>query len=191
MVPDDPRSGVMLAKKICAECTVSSYCLKRAEEIVERSGPAEAQGVWAGLTHTERGTMAVLGWPPRPCSTCGLDCVPINSETTVCNACAPKQNIRYIDYKPLIRQLAAEGLSSSEMSERLRLSVRTVTAACTKLRIKTATVGRRGKRPVQGCGTLAAKTRHARKGESWQNCACRHVPWKKGRRRTDTKESNN
>jgi hypothetical protein len=183
MVPDDDQRYVSISKKICAECPVVSHCLAYAEQLVATYGRSYAQGVWGGLTLQERDTLAVLGRPPRPCPRCRLICVPVSYATELCQQCAPKSRLAYDDYRDQITALIASGLTYQQVADRLRLKRSAVFNACLRWRIKAKVAAGNGRRAVKECGTLAAKTRHSRHGESWQNCACKHVAWKKGRPR--------
>lgn len=181
MVPH--QRGIKSAKRVCSACPVQVKCLLAVEKMRLEQGAEQVQGVYAGLTARERDTMAVLGRQPEPCTKCGLDCVPINLEMTECEACQPKADIRYDDYRLLIEQRVRAGKSYQEIADELRLKKRVVVAACAKWKLK---IGKRSaSRPRQGvmeCGTLAAKYRHHRKEPySWRNCPqCRFVPWNKG-----------
>jgi WhiB family redox-sensing transcriptional regulator len=187
MVPDSPgqaeNSATLLAKKVCKTCPVRQACLALAHRISSSRGPEYTQGVWGGLTPRERDSWRLLGVPPRPCTGCGLDCVPINSHTTECNACSPHQKPRYEEYRVLIERLIVAGSSAAEAARELRLARDSVIKACRRWRREITGRGRRGRRPVRECGTLAAKTRHHRNGESDQDCACKHVRWKAGKKR--------
>lgn len=182
MVPDD-CSAVRPAKKICAGCPVSAACLAEAEEITTQRGMHHAQGVWGGLTMQERATLAVLGRPPGPCPRCALVCIPVNYATKLCSTCNPKARVAYNDYRALIEEMIDAGASYQQVADRLRLTKDGVTGACLRWGKPAKAVTRRGDRAVKECGTLAAKERHRKRGVSWQDCACRYVPWKKGRPR--------
>ncbi len=181
MVPKPSR--VKTAKRLCAKCPVRIKCLLEAETVTRERGPEFAQGVWGGLTEAERNTMAGMGRLPDACSSCGLECVPINMATTECSACNPKAKIQYDDYRMLVELLVKEGKSYQEISQELRLNRQAVVSVCNRWKLK---VGKRSAsrqlRDVMGCGTLAAKYRHHRKEKySWRNCPqCRLVPWNKG-----------
>jgi hypothetical protein len=183
MVIDD-LTGMSLmireAKKICAVCPVVSACFAEAERITQMHGREFAQGIWGGLTLTERDAMAGLDLPPRDCPRCHLICVPIGYATEVCGSCDPKIKIRFEDYRSRIEQMLADGATYQQVAAALRVNRRGLVEACYRWRARARVPGRSGRRPVKECGTLAAKTRHARHGESWENCACRHVPWKRG-----------
>ncbi len=164
-----------------------SRCFAFAEQLTATYGRDYAQGVWGGLTLQERNTLAGLGRPPAPCPQCGLICVPVSYTTELCQQCDPKSRVRYDDYRDQITAMIAAGLTYQQVADRLRLNKAAVGNACLRWDSKAKTTSKRGRRPLKECGTLAAKTRHARHGESWQNCACRHVPWKKGRSRKQTR----
>lgn len=161
-----------------------SHCFAFAEQLTITYGRDYAQGVWGGLTLQERNTLAGLGRPPAPCPRCGLICVPVSCTTELCQQCDPKARIRYDEYRELITPLIADGWTYQQVADHLRLNKAAVGNACLRWDSKAKTMSKRGRQPLKECGTLAAKTRHARHGESWQNCACRHVPWKKGHYRT-------
>jgi len=186
MVPED-ELGVLLAKEICAECPVVPACLGAAEQITETYGADFAQGIWGGLTLRERATLAVLGRPVRPCPECTLRCVPVADTTQRCSSCHPSQSILYAEYRPTIEGLLAEGMTYEQVADILRVERKFLVAVCRRWRLRPGVPGRRGKRAAKECGTLAAKVRHQRHGESWENCACRHVPWKKGQPKMQTK----
>lgn len=174
---------IQLAKKVCAGCPVTVRCLIAAEHLTTTLGADYAQGVWAGLTVQERATMAGLKVGPVPCSACGLDCVPINLSTFECIVCKPTARLRYDDYRPQIVALIEAGLSYHQVADQLRLGREAVTAACFRWKIRSRTASARKQQRVKECGTLAAKQRHLRHGETDQDCACKHVPWKKGKSR--------
>lgn len=194
MVIDDSGEMTLMIgqlKEICAVCPVVSACFAEAERITEACGRDYAQGIWGGLTLAERDALAGLDLPPRDCPRCGLVCVPISYATELCAVCDPKQKLRFDDYRPRIEQLLAEGATYQQVAEVLRLSRRGLVEACYRWRCKARKSGRAGRRPIKECGTLAAKTRHARRNESWENCACRHVPWRRGKYRGgEAKETN-
>lgn len=177
------RAHVLLAKKVCATCPAIRPCLAAARRIARELGPGSAQGVWAGLTLQERETWRILKTPPRPCDRCGLLCVPVNTGTATCRACKPRQRIRFDDYREAIVELVERGLSGAAVADLLGLDRNGVTRACRLWGVNITGRGSRGRRPVKECGTLAAKTRHARRGESWNDCACKHVRWVAGKRR--------
>lgn len=183
MIGEDDACDVSLSKKICADCPVVSSCFAFAEQLTAAYGREYAQGVWGGLTLQERNTLAGLGRPPVPCPRCGLICVPVSYATELCQQCDPTSRIRYDDYREQITSLVSAGWTYQQVADRLRLNRSAVGNACLRWDSKAKTASKRGRRALRECGTLAAKTRHARHGESWQNCACRHVPWKKGRSR--------
>lgn len=177
---DVAEQDILLAKKICADCPVVSRCFAYAEQLTEACGWAAVQGVWGGLTQRERGTLAVLGQPPATCPGCGLICVPVSHATDRCEVCDPETSLSYLDYREKIMDLVARGRTFEQVAAALRLPHTGVTSACYRWRVKPSADARPGRRPSKPCGTLAAKTRHARHGESWQNCACKHVAWKRG-----------
>lgn len=181
MTPDpDDGEALRLAKKLCAQCPVKVKCLL-ASEALQRGGE-RARGVWAGLSEQERNTMAGLGRLPEPCSSCDLDCVPINLSTTQCASCRPTALVDFGDYRLLIETMVRDGKSYQEISDRLRLKKASLASACKRWKIK---IGKRSaNRPranVKECGTLAAKYRHHRNiPYSWRDCPrCRLVPWNK------------
>lgn len=191
MVPDDEQLGVHLAKKVCADCPVVSACYATAEWLTDTLGPEYAQGVWGGLTLRERGTMIGLRIAPAPCPRCGLISVPVSYATELCDVCDPKTRIAYADYRPQIEALLAAGLTYQQVADRLRIKKLSLISACSDWKIRAKTASRRGKRALKECGTLAAKERHRKHGESWENCACKHVRWKKGKsRKNNTQEVN-
>jgi Transcription factor WhiB len=187
MFPDpDDGEAVRLAKKVCRGCPVAVKCLLDAEKVVAEEGPEQAQGVRGGLTMQERNTMYGLGRDPHPCPGCGLDCVPANLRTLLCASCRPNTQIEFDDYRLAIERLVRERLSYREIAEELRLKKDSVAGACRRWKLK---IGKRspgsGRRSVEPCGTLAAKTRHHRQRPySWRDCPlCRFVPWTRGRPR--------
>jgi hypothetical protein len=186
MVPDDSRQGVDLAKKVCAGCPVVSSCFAQAQRLTAVHGRQYPQGVWGGLTLQERNTMVGLDRDPVPCPGCGLICVPVSYATNRCQVCDPKTRLTYLDYRDRITRLIASGSSYQQVAAALRLGHVAVASACGRWGIKAQTASPRVRHALKECGTLAAKSRHARHGESWENCACKHVPWKRGvtRRRT-------
>lgn len=175
MVPDDDALAVQLAKKICADCPVVSWCYADAEKSAE-----PADGVRGGLTLQERNTLVGLDRVPVPCPQCELICVPVSYATERCQVCDPNTPLTYADYRPRIQKMIAAGKTYLQVAEALRLSNSAVKHACVRWGMRAKTASKRGRRPLKECGTLAAKTRHSRHGESWKNCACRHVPWQKG-----------
>jgi len=179
MVPDG-RQAVLLAKKVCAGCPVQMRCYADAEDLSAAYGHDNPQGVWAGLTLQERNTWAGLRRTPAPCAECGLICVPVSHATDRCQACDPETPLAYRDYRDQILEMIAAGWTYQQVADQLRLSKSGVAGACYRWQEKARTSPRRGKRAVKECGTLAAKSRHARHGESWENCACKHVAWKRG-----------
>jgi DNA-binding CsgD family transcriptional regulator len=183
MVHDDDPVTILLAKKICADCPVVSACFATAERITKTFGRDHASGIWGGLTLGERNSLAGLNRPPEQCPGCGLLCVPVSYATELCQACNPQARIAYDDYRQPVLALIAEGLTYQRIAETLRINVNSLVNACLRWKVKPTHHSQRGKRPTKECGSLAAKTRHQRHGESWENCACRHVPWKKGRSR--------
>lgn len=187
MVPDDRQLGVQLAKKLCADCPVVGECLALAEQVSTTFGVDFAQGVWGGLTQRERATMVGLKVSPRPCPECGLICVPVSNATDRCEVCTPKTKISYADYRAEISRLLNEGLTFEQVADQLRLSKHGVTDACRRWKMPAKTASRRGRRPLKECGTLAAKERHRKHRESWENCACKHVAWKRGNARKKTR----
>jgi len=189
MVPGDSVRGVRRAKKVCSACPVRVRCLVDAEKMTLEKGAGYTQGIWAGFTEQERATMAVLGRLPEPCTSCGLECVPINLETTECSTCRPGIPIRYDDYRLLIEQRVRAGKSYQEIADDLRLKKTSVVTACARWKLKIrARSANRERAVVMPCGTLAAKTRHHRKErktgnpeDGFRNCPqCRFVPWSKG-----------
>ena len=182
MVPDDDQLGVQLAKKICADCPVVSSCFAYAEQLTKAYGHQAPEGVWGGFTLQERNTMAGLRRDPEPCPQCGLLCVPVSFATDRCQVCDPATPLTYLDYRPQVLELIAAGWTYRQVAERLRLSKEGVASACRRWKVKNAAT-KRSQRPLKECGTLAAKTRHARRGESWEDCPCKHVAWKRGRYR--------
>jgi hypothetical protein len=191
MVPDDDQLGVQLAKKICAGCPVVSACYAFAEHLTTTLGAEYAQGVWGGLTARERGTMIGLQRPPAECPGCGLICVPVSYATDHCQACRPGTRIAYADYRPQIEPMLAAGRTYQQVADALRINKNSMAAACNGWGIQSKTTSARGKRALKECGTLAAKERHRKHGESWENCACKHVPWKKGKPRGKTRPEAN
>jgi WhiB family transcriptional regulator, redox-sensing transcriptional regulator len=190
MATEDDQHAVLLAKKTCADCPVTSRCFAYAERLTAMHGEGHPIGVWGGLTLQERRTLAGLGRPPGPCPQCGLICVPVSYATDRCQVCDPTTPLTYLDYREHILKLIGSGYTYEQVAARLRLSKAGVADACYRWHVKAVSKPRRGRRPVQECGTLAAKTRHARHGESWKNCACRHVPWKKGKAGTGPRTEN-
>lgn len=192
MVPGDNVRNLRRAKKVCGACPVKVKCLLAVEKMTLEQGRDFTQGVYAGLTAQERDTMAVLGRLPEPCTSCGLECVPINLQTTQCAACKPGVQIRYDDYRLLIEQRVRAGKSYQEIADELRLDVRGVTRSCArwKLKIQKRSASRE-RTGVMECGTLAAKYRHHRKekrtgnpADGFRNCPqCRFVPWDNGKTR--------
>lgn len=188
MVPKPSR--VKTAKRLCAQCPVRIKCLLEAEEVTRTLGPEFAQGVWGGLTVAERNTMAGMGRLPDNCSSCGLECVPINMATSQCSACDPTAKVCYDDYRMIIELMVKDGKSYREISEELRLNKSAVVSACGRWKLK---IGKRSasrtRTEVMECGTLAAKYRHHRKEKySWRNCPqCKFVPWNKGAMKTTAK----
>lgn len=182
MVPDDAQ-GILLAKKICAQCPVVSSCFAAAERITKTFGPDLAQGLWGGLTLAERNTLGGLGRPPQACPQCDLICVPVNYATQRCSVCDPQAAVAYDDYRPRIIEMIEAGFSYHEIAIALRLKRSNLSSACYRWKIKAKRSSKRGKRARKECGTLAAKERHRKHGESWQDCACRHVRWRKGKAR--------
>lgn len=189
MVPDESDgAAVLLAKKVCQDCPVAVACLYAAEQIVERLGSGQAQGVWGGLTARERDSAVGLARWPAPCTSCRLDCVPINASITECSACRPQATVLYADYREQILELIAKGLSYEEISGRVRLPRPAVTRACNNWKVKPAKRSGVGHREYQPCGTVAAKLRHHRAEKKTGNPAdgfaacpvCRHVSWKGG-----------
>jgi hypothetical protein len=160
-----------------------SQCFAAAERLTQTHGRNFAQGIWGGLTLDERNTLAGLGLPPRPCPQCALICVPVNFATDRCSACDPQARIVYEDYRPQIMKMIESGATYWEIADALRLTRNSVGGACNRWNIRAQQSSKRGKRPRKECGTLAAKERHRKHGESWRDCACRHVPWRKGRPR--------
>jgi hypothetical protein len=181
MVPDDLKMGVAMAKKVCMTCPVVSQCLATAEQVTRKCGPGSAQGIWGGLTENERAVWATLGRRPITCSRCGQRCVPMRMSSTCCVVCSAGDPW-YNDYRPLIEQLLSEGLGTDQIAVRLRLRQKALDDACRRWELARPAL-RKGARPTQGCGTLAAKTRHQRHGEDWRKCACRNVAWRKGKYR--------
>lgn len=173
----------MLAKMVCAQCPVVSSCFAAAEQIALTLGGAYAQGIWGGLTLAERNTMAGLGRAARPCPQCGLICVPVNYTTRRCSACDPQARVAYAEYRPRILEMIDAGATYQEMADALRLDSNNLAGACRRWGVQAKRSSKRGKRPRKECGTLAAKERHRKHGESWDNCACRHVPWRRGKPR--------
>ncbi len=188
MVPEDDE-GVPLAKKICVECPVTAACLAAAEQLTVTHGADYAQGIWGGLTLRERATWMVLDRVPRPCAECGLVCVPINNTTDRCSSCHPEARLHYDEYRSTIEGLFAAGCTFQQAAQVLRVKQNSLTAACYRWQLEPGTPSARGRKPVQECGTLAAKTRHLRHGESWDDCACRHTPWKKGESRSSKNQT--
>lgn len=178
--------AVRLAKKICASCDVLAHCLRRARQLAQAFGADYVQGIWGGLTSRERATWQVLGTPPIICSRCAQWCVPIHLNTTICSPCDPQVRPCYDDYRSLVVAMIDSGRTLPEVAERLHLNQRSLASACERWGLAGITAGKPGKRPVAECGTLAAKRRHSKKGESWENCACRTVRWRRGRKRTAT-----
>lgn len=194
MVPaDDDSSGVQLAKKVCHGCPVLISCLMAAEKIGETHGREYAQGVWGGLTAQERDTMVGLNRWPAPCTSCGLECVPINLSITECSACKPKATILTADYREQITDLVALGRSYEEIARRLRLRKATVTRACGLWKLKSAKRSSSGRQWTKPCGTEAAKARHHRLEKKTGNPAdgfkacpiCKHVKWKNRDKKRD------
>lgn len=180
MVDDDP-CAVPLAKKICARCPVTQPCLREALQVADRHGPDQAAGVWGGLTQQERASLHGLGLAPRTCPGCAARFVPINRRIDRCSLCAPRARVRYEDYREQITKLIGSGLSCEDAARRLQLrSKAAVASACRRWKVVILTPARQGRRPVMECGTLAAKSRHRKNGQSWQDCACKHVRWKRG-----------
>lgn len=182
------RQAVLQAKKVCATCPVVAPCLAEAQAVAARLGPEWAQGVWGGLTQRERDTWHGLGTGPRPCARCGLDCVPINLTATECSACNPRQRARYDDYRDLAVPLIRAGQTPLQVAEALRLDQSVLAGACRRWKVTIVNREPRGKRPVKECGTVAAKHRHRKNGESWEHCACRDVPWRTSKRKSPTGE---
>jgi hypothetical protein len=186
MVPDDDQAGVQLAKKLCADCPVVAECRALAEQVTTTFGPDFAQGVWGGLTLRERGTMVGLPRSPLPCAQCGLICVPVSHTTDRCDICDTTTEIDYAEYHPQIVEMIAAGLTYRQVADGLHLSQRGVTDACRRWKIRAGATSARRTRALKECGTLAAKERHRKHRESWENCACKHVRWKKGNRKSET-----
>jgi hypothetical protein len=157
---------------------VAACCFAYAERLSDTLGHDQAQGVWGGLTQRERDTLAILDRPPELCPSCGLLCVPVGSTTELCNVCNPKPTINWVEYRPLVEPLIAAGRTYQQVADELRLDKVGVSSACYRWNLQLRTPGKRGRRAVKGCGTLAAKTRHRRHGENWRLCACAQVPWK-------------
>lgn len=188
MVPDD-SFGEHLAKKLCADCPVVASCYAESEQITQRYGPAYAEGIWGGLTVRERGTMIGLQIPPAPCPQCGLICVPVGYATDRCQACDPGTTLTYADYRPQIEQLIADELTYEQVADRLRLDKGALVSACGRWKIRSRTRSTRTRGAVKQCGTLAAKERHRKRHESWENCACKQVAWKRGNTRKSDQQA--
>jgi hypothetical protein len=189
MVPGNNVGGIQRAKKVCSVCPVRVRCLIDAEKMTLEKGAGYTQGVWAGFTEQERATMAVLGRLPEPCTTCGLECVPIRLDSTECSVCRPGLQVYYDDYRMLIEQRVRARKSYQEIADELRLKKVSVANACARwrLKIRKRSVSRQ-RTGVMPCGTIAAKTRHMRRekktgnpADGFRNCPqCRLVPWTKG-----------
>lgn len=183
MAPEDPAL-IPLAKKVCERCLVRQECLVDALDLAVQLGPGETAGIWGGLTQQERSTLHGLGVDPRECPGCGAWCVPINFNTGLCSVCKPAAVTRYEDYRAQITDLIRLGLDCQQVATRLQLrSKDAIASACRRWGLPVPRTVHQDRRVVHACGTLPAKERHRRHGESWEECACKHVRWPKRKSR--------